>query len=234
MTKIMLATNGSGFQIDKCLAFDFFREAISVIVSDRQCNALTVASKHGIKNINFEEENGNRLNDKMLEVATIHGVEYIISPGFTRVFRNQLLQAYSNRVFNCHPSILPAFRGFYDTRDTKQKYPARKIFERVIDFGSLVSGNTIHVVSEAIDEGCPLIVSTLAIPYGEDMRYTRHRLFIQECKCLLQIVFWLCQGRVSFNEMGRPLIQNASFSDLSFSPSLEEEEIVNFWLPPPL
>jgi len=226
--RILLATNGSGYQIDKCLNFDFFKQSIALVVSDRHCGAQEVAQKHQLDHVNLEEKDSFLLNDKILELAVAQEIDYLISPGFTRVFRGQLLERYKNRVFNCHPSILPAFRGFYDTRDTRRKYHARKIFERVIDFGSRVTGNTIHVVTENIDEGRPVLVSTMNIPYGEDVSLTRHRLFIQECKCLLQLVSWLNQDRLRHDDDGCPVIDGARFDAPSFSPNLEDEEIIGF------
>jgi folate-dependent phosphoribosylglycinamide formyltransferase PurN len=100
----------------------------------------------------------------------------------------------------------------------------------VIDFGSRVTGNTIHVVTENIDEGHPVLVSTMNIPYGEDVSLTRHRLFVQECKCLLQLVSWLNQGRLRYDDDGHPVIDGAKFDAPFFSPNLEDAEIVEFSL----
>jgi len=227
MKKILLVTNGSGYQIEKCLDIQFFKECINIIVSNRQCGALDVAKKCGINYINLSEKVSQRINNKILEISIKREIDYIISPGFTRIFRGEILKKYHNKIFNCHPSILPAFRGFYDTRDTKRKYPARKIFERTLDFGSRVTGNTIHSVTENIDEGCPIIVSTLNIPYNEDVEFTRHRLFIQECKCLLQLVSWLNQDRFVFDK-DYVFIKNAKFSEPYYSPNIEDDIIVNF------
>lgn len=228
MKKILIASNGSGYQIDKCFDIQFFRESINVIVSDRQCGAIDVAIKHGIERFIFSEKDSFGLNNKILKTAIDGEIDYILSVGFTRIFRAQLLKKYKNRIFNCHPSILPAFRGFYDTRDSKRKYHARKIFERTMDFGSRVTGNTIHVVSENVDEGYPIIVSTLNIPYDDDFKLIRHHLFNQECKTLLQVVSWLNQDRLVINENGYVFIKNAKFTEPFYSPNLDDDVIINF------
>lgn len=228
MKKILIASNGSGYQIDKCLEVPFFRASTEMVVSDRQCGALNIAQKHGIDCLDLSEKDSIRLNDKILGILLEREVDFIISAGFTRIFQGKLLNEYQNRLFNCHPSILPAFRGFYDTRDKKRTFHARKIFERTLDFGSRVTGNTIHVVAEEIDEGWPLIVSTMNIPYDEDVRFTRHRLFLQECKTLLQVVSWLKQDRLAFQDDGRPYITGAEFSDPGYSPNLEDDVVIEF------
>ena len=140
MKKILIASNGSGYQIDKCLDFPLFKDAIQIIVSDRECPILNVAKKHGVEYLNLAEMDLKHLNVKILEIAKEKMIDYIISPGFTRLFTDPLLAEFENRIFNCHPSILPAFRGFYDTRDVNRKFPARKIYERTLDFGSRVTG----------------------------------------------------------------------------------------------
>jgi phosphoribosylglycinamide formyltransferase-1 len=228
MKRILLASNGSGYQIDKCLNFDFFKKSVNIVVSDRPCGALEVAKKHRIDQADLAEKDSASLNAKILDLAVARDIDYVISPGFTRIFKGELLERFRGKIFNCHPSILPAFRGFYDTRDTRRKYHARKIFERVVDFGSRVTGSTIHVVTESVDEGYPVIVSTMNIPYGEDVAFTRHRLFIQECKCLLQLVSWLNQDRLEYNDDNYPVVRGAGFAAPYFSPNLEDEEIVGF------
>lgn len=228
MKRILLATNGSGYQIDRCLDLDFFRKSINIIVSDRPCGALDVARKHQIDHLDLAETDSNRLNAAILGLVVQRDIDCIISPGFTRVFAGELLEHYQNRIFNCHPSILPAFKGFYDTRDTNRKFHARQIWERTLDYGSRVTGNTIHVVSEKVDEGYPIVVSTLNIPYGEDPALARHRLFIQECKCLLQFVSWFNQDRLFYDVNGYPFIKGARFDAPFFSPNLEDESIIEF------
>lgn len=228
MTRVLLATNGSGFQIDRCLDLPAFRESIAALVSDRRCPALEVAARHGVESIDLDERDHGRLNARILDLATAREIDYIISPGFTRIFGGSLLERFRHRIFNCHPSLLPAFRGFYDTRDTTRTHPARKIFERILEFGSRVTGNTIHVVTEQVDEGRPIIVSTMNIPYDEDPALTRHRLFVQECQCLLQVVAWLRQGRVTVDGSGRPRVAGARFDAPHFSPNLDDEAVIAF------
>ena len=228
MKNILLASNGSGYQIDKCLNVAFFKKSIRIIVSDRSCPVLEVSKKHGIENVNLNEKNLAQLNIKILAIAKDKEIDAVISPGFTRLFTNPLLEDYKNKVFNCHPSILPAFKGFYDTRDVNREIPARKIYERTLDFGSRVTGNTIHIVNETVDDGRPVIQSQMNIPYGEDPDYTRHRLFVQECQTLLQVVSWLNQDRLLFDSENYPYISNASYDKPWFSPNLEDDEIVNF------
>ena len=70
--------------------------------------------------------------------------------------------------------------------------------------------------------------SSLVIPYEEDPGYTRHRLFIQECQCLMQIIIWIANGRLFLDRGKTPRIKDANFDSPNFSPALEEAWIVGF------
>jgi len=228
MSEILIVSNGSGYQLDKCLEIPFFKNSIKIIISDRSCPVLNVAQRHSVSHVNLNEKNSSKLNTQILKISKEKNIDYIISAGFTRILKDPLLKEYENKIFNCHPSILPAFRGFYDTRDVHRKFHARKIYERTLDFGSRVTGNTIHILTKNVDEGRPIIVSYMSIPYGEEPDYTRHRLFIQECKSLLQIVLWLNQGRIAFDNKNYPYIVDGEYNEPWFSPNLDNENIINF------
>ena len=229
MTRIMLVSNGSGFQIDACMPFDFFKASIALFLSDRDCPFIHVAQKHHI-NCTIVAQKNPEFSDELLELANLNDIDYIITPGCTKLLTGSLLVHYENRIFNCHPSILPAFKGYYSSRDRVRNFHPRKIFERTIEFNSRITGHTIHLLTDDVDAGKPMIVSSLPIPYHEDVKVTRHKLFIQECKSILQMVKWLVEQRYS-HETGK--ILNATFDSFEFSPALDNHEIINLHLPFP-
>jgi len=229
----MIITSGSGSLIDICLQFPFFKECIGMIMVDRECNAQFVAEKHRINCKKILHKDSDRLNQAILKNALEEEVDYIISYSFLRIFWGEILECYENRIFNSHYSILPAFRGYYDTRDNNRKFKARQVFERTLDFSSRVTGNTIHVVNENVDDGCPVINSIMNIPYDEENKEIRHQLFILECQCLLQVVHWLKEDRIYVDNENHIRIRNAKFDKLGFSPNLEVPEIINFKLKNP-
>lgn len=97
MKRILLATNGSGYQIDQCLNFDFFKQSIALGVSDRNCEALGVAKNHQVDHVVLAGKDSLNLNDGILELAINREIDYLISPGFTQVFRGQLLRCATLR-----------------------------------------------------------------------------------------------------------------------------------------
>ncbi|MCL1973818.1 MAG: phosphoribosylglycinamide formyltransferase, partial [Bacteroidetes bacterium] len=70
-----------------------------------------------------------------------------------------LITAYSNRMANIHPALLPAYGG-------KGMY-GMHVHQAVIAHGEKESGITIHVVDEQYDHGSHLFQARCRIETGE-------------------------------------------------------------------
>jgi phosphoribosylglycinamide formyltransferase-1 len=147
-----------------------------------------------------------------------------------RIFKKIFIDSYKGKIFNCHHSILPAFRGYYDARDKITQFHARDLFGRAVAYGSKIIGNTIHLIEdEYVDAGAPVIVSHLGVDPKIDPLQLRHQLFIQECQCFMQLITWLRNGRIKVSDSGvRVLDGNYQLSN--FYPNLDEEFILKFTL----
>jgi formyltetrahydrofolate-dependent phosphoribosylglycinamide formyltransferase len=71
------------------------------------------------------------------------GVEWVALAGYMRVLTPWLVNAWSGRMLNVHPSLLPA-------------YPGLHTHARVLAAGETVHGCTVHGVTEGVDAGPPL------------------------------------------------------------------------------
>lgn len=67
-------------------------------------------------------------------------VEWIVLAGYMRILSDVLLTAYTNRIINIHPSLLPAFKG-------------KDAIGQAIDYGVKVMGVSIHYVDASLDGG---------------------------------------------------------------------------------
>ena len=224
----LIACNSRGRLLDICLRYASVREAVAGVVTDRDSNSVAVAAKHGLPAFKIDQPNDELLSDAILALCEQHGFRSILSIGYTRLFAGRLLDAYRGRIANSHFSLLPAFPGRRNSDWTAKQYPPRAIFERTLAFGSRFTGNTIHLVDASIDGGKPIIQSVLVIPYDEDPALTRHRLFIQECQCFMQVLIWLAKDRLRLTDSGMTRIVDARFDQLSFSPAIEEPWILAF------
>jgi len=63
--------------------------------------------------------------------------------GYMRIVSDIFVEAFRNKIFNVHPSLLPAFAGGMSDN----------VHKDVLDFGCKVTGATLHIVSEEVDAG---------------------------------------------------------------------------------
>lgn len=74
---------------------------------------------------------------RMLKAA---GVELVVLAGFMRVLKEPMLNAFSRRIINLHPSLLP-------------KFPGMEAWKQALAAGEKSTGCTVHYVDAGIDTG---------------------------------------------------------------------------------
>ncbi len=80
-------------------------------------------------------------------------VEWIILAGYMKLIGPTILNAYTGRIINIHPSILPSF-------------PGKNAVGQALNYGCRVSGATVHYVDSGIDTG--RIIDQMSCPIYED------------------------------------------------------------------
>ncbi len=126
--------------------------------------ALVLSPKEFASKAEYEEVILARLKDE--------GVEFICLAGYMRILTDVILKAYSDKILNVHPSLLPAFKG------------ARAI-EQALEYGVKYFGVSIHYVTAELDSG--RIVDQEAFRYeGNDVEeleqmvhHVEHPLYIR-------------------------------------------------------
>jgi phosphoribosylglycinamide formyltransferase-1 len=85
------------------------------------------------------------LNNAQVDLVCLAGYMRIISPTF--------VAAFSNRILNVHPSLLPSFPGL-------------EAQTQAFDFGAKIAGCTVHFVDEKMDHG--VIILQRAVPIEDE------------------------------------------------------------------
>jgi phosphoribosylglycinamide formyltransferase-1 len=67
-------------------------------------------------------------------------VELVVLAGFMRIVKQPLLNAFSGKIINIHPSLLP-------------KFPGLEAWKQALAAGEKVTGCTVHYVDAAVDAG---------------------------------------------------------------------------------
>jgi phosphoribosylglycinamide formyltransferase 1 len=109
--------------------------------------------------------------------------EWVVLAGFMRLLTPVLLNAFSGRVVNIHPSLLPAF-------------PGTRAQEQALHYGVKVSGCTVHFVDAGVDTGP--IIGQRAVPVldGDDVEALTRRILVEEHTLLVDVLRWLSEDRV--------------------------------------
>jgi phosphoribosylglycinamide formyltransferase-1 len=90
---------------------------------------------------------------EMIAALEQHKVDLVCLAGYMRIISPRFVAAFSNRILNVHPSLLPAFPGL-DAQTQAFAYGAR------------VAGCTVHFVDEAVDHGVIILQKT--VPVNDD------------------------------------------------------------------
>src|SRR5262249_39442802 len=91
--------------------------------------------------------------DDRAYVARLKDVDTVLLAGFMRILGPAFLDAFPGRILNIHPSLLPAFPGTH-------------AIERALAHGVRVTGCTVHLVDQGVDEGP--ILGQRAVAIAED------------------------------------------------------------------
>lgn len=148
---VILSHGGSAFaQTSKILASLPAKRHDFVVVTDRACGAETFCIANHISHRRIQWTNNAEFSIAAAEYLKESGVDYVVL-FFSRLVTVDLMREFP--VFNVHPSLLPAFKGF----DALGQ--ARKLGVRFF-------GTTLHLVDETVDGG--IIVAQTVMPMLPD------------------------------------------------------------------
>lgn len=77
---------------------------------------------------------------KIISELSKFSPDLIVLAGFMKVLPKEFIEYYKNMIINIHPSLLPSFKGLH-------------AIERAFEYGVMISGCTVHWVTETIDGG---------------------------------------------------------------------------------
>ena len=95
------------------------------------------------------------------------GADYIALAGYMRLLSPEFIAKWRDRIVNIHPSLLPAHKGLHT-------------HEAVLSSRERVTGCTVHVVTEALDDGPILGQTEVAVIDGDTPETLAARVLIAE------------------------------------------------------
>lgn len=153
---IFVSGNGTNAEnIIRSFANDSEVEVVSVLTNKADAPAIKRLRPLGME-VKFYSKNCWEKPDEIVAELQNEGVDLVVLAGFLAIVREPLLSAYSGRILNIHPSLLPLHGG--------KGMWGRRTHEAVLAAGERQSGITVHLVSDQIDGGkivaqrlCPVL-----------------------------------------------------------------------------
>ncbi len=169
---ILLSGRGSNFlAIAEAIERGNIPDArIAVIISNlADAPGLDAARQRGLTAVAIEARGRKRAEHDSEIVAMLksHEVELVCLAGYMRLLSPGFVQAFSGRILNIHPSLLPAFPGL----DAQTQ---------AIDYGVQVTGCTVHFVDEQLDHGVIILQRSVPVLPGDDPHTVADRILEQE------------------------------------------------------
>jgi len=160
MKHICIFASGSGTNAQNII--EYFKKTnnieISLVLSNkREAYVLQRAQLLGVSNRFFSREDFN--NYTVLKLLEEYKIDFIVLAGFLWLIPKEFLRAYTNRIVNIHPALLPKYGG-------KGMYGAR-VHETVLENKEKESGISVHYVNEEYDKGDIIFQARCKIEQGE-------------------------------------------------------------------
>ena len=149
-------------------------QIVKVIRNNPGVFALERAKKHGIEGCVVSPkqfETRAEFNDALLMAVDEAKPELIVLAGFLVVIPPKMIEKYSGRIINIHPSLIPAFCG--------TGYYGLKVHEAALERGVKVTGATVHYVDEGTDTGPIILQKAVEIMEGDTPKVLQQRVMEQ-------------------------------------------------------
>jgi phosphoribosylglycinamide formyltransferase-1 len=183
----LLSGRGSNFEaIADSVESGRIAAAIAVVISNREsAPGLAIAARRGVPAVCLPSAGADRVLYDRLVLAELRKreVDYVCLAGFMRLLSAEFIDAFSGRILNIHPSLLPSFPGL----DAQAQALAH---------GVKIAGCTVHLVDNQLDGGP--IVAQAAVPVLDDdtVEMLSARILAEEHRIYSEAIQHLISGRL--------------------------------------
>lgn len=197
MLRVLVLVSGGGTNlqaiIDSVAAGKISNtQLVGVISNNKTVKSLERARNAGIEAVSVSPkdfENRDLFNEAFLAEVDRFSPDLIVLAGFLVAIPAKMVEKYSNRIINIHPSLIPSFCGV--------GYYGLKVHERVLERGAKVTGATVHFVNEGMDEG-PIIAQKAVYVEEDDTAEVLQRRVMEQAEWILlpQAIDDIANGRI--------------------------------------
>ncbi|XDD48787.1 phosphoribosylglycinamide formyltransferase [Leptospira sp. WS92.C1] len=188
--KIVFLASGRGSNLKEVLqwiAKGKIRGIGQTLVSDNpESKALEIAKEYKLPTriLDFRSySERSEYHKDLLGLLLELNPDLIVTAGYMKILKPEIIRAFSNRIINIHPSLLPAFPGL-----NAQK--------QAFEYGVKIAGCTAHFVDEGVDSGPVILQGVVKIKEGMSERDLTLEILKEEHKILPLAVQYFCENRL--------------------------------------
>ena len=165
---VLASGNGSNFEsIIKSIQNKALNAEISIlIVNNPNCLAIKKAIKYKIPYVIINHRDcDSRLEHDMLVLKKLEdlSVELVVMAGWMRIVGEDLVNRFTKRLINIHPSLLPSFKGI-------------DAIQQAIDKKVTITGCTVHYVQKEVDSGSIIIQAAVPVEENDNIDTLKQRI----------------------------------------------------------
>ena len=149
-------------------------EIVGVISNNKTVRSLERAANAGITACSVSPKDfadRDAFNEAFLEKVNEFAPDLIVLAGFLVAIPPKMVSAYSGRIINIHPSLIPSFCG--------TGYYGLKVHEAALERGVKVTGATVHYVDEGTDTGPIILQKAVEVQEGDTPKVLQQRVMEQ-------------------------------------------------------
>lgn len=188
---ILLSGRGSNFEaIADSITAGRLRAEIAIVISNRaDALGLESARRRGLNAVLIPSKGRIREEHDAEVVAALRQaqVDLVCLAGYMRLLSADFVRAFSNRIVNIHPSLLPAF-------------PGMEAQKQALEYGVKVTGCTVHFVDEHLDHGPIILQKTVPVLDGDDVHSLSARILQQEHVAYSEAIGLVLSGEVEVQD----------------------------------
>jgi phosphoribosylglycinamide formyltransferase 1 len=152
------------------------------------------ARERGIETIHLNHKGKTREEHDRTMAAELRrrNIDLICLAGYLRLLSPWFIREFENRILNIHPSLLPSFPGLEAQR-------------HALEYGVKVSGCTVHLVNEVLDQGPIIKQAVVPVLKNDTVEKLSERILVEEHRIYPEAVALILSGK--FRIEGRRVIE---------------------------
>ncbi|MFA7677432.1 MAG: phosphoribosylglycinamide formyltransferase [Candidatus Omnitrophota bacterium] len=193
---VLASGNGSNFEaLARAVSRQGFSGAkIKLLISDVEKSFVRQRAKRlDVKDMFVDPKkflSCRKYDEFLVKLLKQESVELVILAGYMRILSPYFIKKFKNRILNVHPALLPAFKG-------------KDAIKRALGYGCKITGVTVHLVDEKVDNGPIVLQQSLRIDEGMSFKKLESAIHSLEHKLLPQAVKLFIEKRVKINIRSR-------------------------------